>query len=192
MDVIIDPSYDIAVNLGILASSSLLYSYVTKEKLLSLGAIRTFILSFLCVYISVKTSDVRMKFTGDTFSLVKADGNSLGQHPLWSSRPHLGNKADYVYSIDKINSYSYLPSENSPLFLYIKEFELPPEDVIQPPFIISGEEDPTMQVHIFPMIGVKQEIEERFLSKNIRKVDASKSLRIQPDVELFLRGLQLI
>lgn len=191
-ELLVDPSFEIALNLGLLCSSSFIFSYITKEKVLSLGTFRNLALTFLCGYVSLKTSSVRMKFTDFDFSLVKADKSSLGQHPLWSSKPSLANKADYVYPIDKISSYSYLPSEDSPLFLYIKESELPPEEVIQPPFIMKGDEDPTIQVHIFPMIGQQQVIEERFSARSIRKIDASKSIAIQPDIHLFVKGLLLI
>ena len=189
---LIDPSYDIAFSLGLLTSSSVLYSSKSRDKPLSLGTFRTLIFAFLFGYVTNKTNNVRMKFTDETFSMVRSDGSSLGQHPLWSSRPWLVEKADYVYDMNKINSYSYLPSEGSPLFLYIKESELPPSEVIQPPFIIRGEEDPTMQVHIFPMIGKQRQIEERFSNGGVRKIDISKSLGIQPNIELFVKGLQLI
>ena len=131
----IDTSYNLAIGLGLTTFASCIYDQLKAKSINKWGvSASTLVLTFILGYVTVKTSSVKFSFDDTSFSLVKSDGSSLGQHPLW---PSLGERGDYRWKYKRILNFSLLPNADLPLFLYLKETETPDVDIIQAPFSLD-------------------------------------------------------
>jgi len=188
LKVLIDPSYELvkyaaggAFASFTFTSFSVVRASTKRTRVFRavFGTALTSLFLFLTSYIFSKVEAVRYKVDDEGIALVRADGSSLGEHPLFTGQ--------YSWKWNEVVNYRIWSSDQNPILLYIKEIHTPPERRIDAPFILDNIEG---QTHLFPMIGsaaqLRTEIEERGCKK------AEGEFRINENPVLFVKGLVIL
>jgi len=194
LKVIIDPSYELVKDAAGGAFVSCLFTLTsfnvsrantktTRVFQTVFGMAVTSLFLFLTSYIFSKIEAVRYKVDDEGIALVKADGSSLGEHPLFTGQ--------YSWKWNEVVNYRILGSEQNPMLLYIKEIHTPPERRIAAPFdFVEDNVEGQGQTHFFPMIGsaaqLRNEIEERGCKK------AEGEFKLNENPVLFVKGLAIL
>jgi hypothetical protein len=129
---IVSPSYELGQIMG---SSAVLFAAASAAAQSNVFINRsTLIMALLCAfvtgYVVTKTDSVRFEFDDSSFAIVRPNGSSIGEHPIF------GGEYRWNYDSDIIN-YRFLPNVNAPLFLYIKETKTPADKRIPSPILID-------------------------------------------------------
>lgn len=177
-EMIVDPSFNLAILSGTIATTSAVSAKFFQKKRASFLSV-SLIFSFLSFYVNEKTLTVRFKFDDKAFSLVKVDGSPIGSHPL------LGG--EYAWEYPQIVNFQFLPNDEFPTFLYFKETTTPVENIIEPPIVIDNLAG---QSHFFPLIGNPRQVKSNFLEHRCPQLE--RNVKLQSDLTLFVKGLQLI
>lgn len=130
------------------------------------GALAVFLTVF-GVFFAYQTNTLRFQFDKDSFSLIKADGSSMGENVA------VGGENSWKYS--SFVNYDFLPSEQFPILVYFKETQTPESSRVDAPIIV----DPLVgQQHFFPCIANSVQLKENFISHNCKKVSSSTAVSI--------------
>ena len=151
---LVDPSYNLAIGaFGVGLAGGFLEDLRNEEgeKLLTakpFGALAVLFTVF-SLFLAFQTTTLRFGFDEDSFSLVKADGSSLGENVV------VGGENKWAYSSFK--NYDFLPSSGFPILVSFREDQTPVDNREEVPIVVDNLEG---QVHFFPAItNVKQLIE---------------------------------
>ena len=180
--VLVEPTYDLVNAFGsasVVATCAAALCQGLSRNVLAIGGVGC---ALLCNYVIEKTENVRFSFDESSFLIVKPDGSSIGEHPLFTG--------EYKWNLDEdVVNYGFLPSYEKALFLYLKETRTPESRRIDSP--ISIDRLPG-QVHIFPMIGEKRQLRNGFVRGRCIEIPEHPHFEIETDPRAFVRGLALI
>lgn len=132
-------------------------------------------------YIATRTYSNRFYFDESAFSIVKNDGSSIGLNPVVGG--------EYRWDYSKIVNYRFFPTKNLPLIFYFKETNTPSSARVESPFLVDLIPG---QVHIFPVIADSDQLKMNLKKSGISELPSTSPISLQPDLELFIKGLQLI
>lgn len=202
---VVDPSSNLQTALAVLgtlaaAACSLPPNRPTVSKLPPLLSACLF--AFLSVYVHDRSEAVQYQFTDTSFQVARRDGSEMNLNPLFGT--------PYTYTLDFMGSWTFLPSAQLPVFLYITEGDCPPDRRIDPPIIVvdlaappsEGDADahgagpsasrPTAgQVHLFPLIASPEGLRRGLAARGVPEM-ARPRVSLQTDGAKLLRGLQLL
>lgn len=121
------------------------------------GALAVFLTVF-GVFFAYQTNTLRFQFDKDSFSLIKADGSSMGENVA------VGGENSWKYS--SFVNYDFLPSEKFPILVYFKETQTPESARLDAPIIVDKL---VGQQHFFPCIANSVQLQQNFASHNCKK-----------------------
>lgn len=153
---LVDPSYNLALGSFAVGLSAGFLEDIrdeNNEKLLTakpFGAL-ALIFTIFSLFLAFQTTTLRFAFDDDSFSLVKADGSSLGENVV------VGGENKWKYS--SFLNYDFLPSSNFPILVYFREDQTPIENREEVPIVVDNLDG---QVHFFPAITNVQELKQGF------------------------------
>jgi len=153
---LVDPSYNLAIGaFGVGLAGGFLEDLRDEkgEKLLTakpFGAL-ALLFTLFSLFLAFQTTTLRFGFDGDSFSLVKANGSSMGENVV------VGGENKWAYSSFK--NYDFLPSSGFPILVYFREDQTPVENREEVPIVVDNLEG---QVHFFPAISNAQQLKEGF------------------------------
>ena len=162
---LVDPSYNLAIGaFGIGLAGGFLEDLRDEdgEKLLTakpFGAL-ALIFTIFAAFLTFQTTTLRFGFDDDSFSLVKADGSSLGENVV------VGGENKWAYSSFK--NWDFLPSSGFPILVYFREDQTPIENREDVPIVVD---DLDGQVHFFPAISNAKQLKEGFLKNGCPHVE---------------------
>ena len=136
---------------------------------------------FLSDYLRTKTDSVRFAFDDAAFSIVKADGSSVGMNPVMGSA--------YRWRYTDVAEYAVLTANQTPALLYFKETATPVGDRVEPPLSVSATPG---QTHIFPVIGDGAQLKEQLRTHLPGEQLTQLQWRVETNPARFLKGLLLI
>mmetsp|Transcript_19047 Transcript_19047/g.27479 ORF Transcript_19047/g.27479 Transcript_19047/m.27479 type:complete len:236 (+) Transcript_19047:122-829(+) len=153
---LVDPSYNLAIGafaVGLAGGFLEDLRDDTGEKLLTakpFGAL-ALIFTIFSLFLTFQTTTLRFGFDEDSFSLVKADGSSLGDNVV------VGGENKWAYSSFK--NYDFLPNSDFPILVYFREDATPVQNREEVPIVVDNLEG---QVHFFPAIANVQQLKDGF------------------------------
>ena len=125
------------------------------RKLFGAGAI---VFTLFGGFVAYQTTTLAFKFDEDSFSLVKADGSSIGENVV------VGGENSWRYS--SFVNYDFYPSSKFPILVYFKETQTATTARVDAPAIIDdGLEG---QAHYFPAIARSDRLIELFEKNNCK------------------------
>jgi len=153
--------------------------------------------AFLASYVHDRSETVVYQFTDAAFEIARRDGEPMNLNPLF--------QLPYSYSYTKMGSYSFLPSPQFPVFLYLTEGDTPPNLRIPSPILCvdsvqsregkeqeqEQEQEQEGQVHLFPLIASPSSIRQNFNQHNVREMQ-QPHVSLQTDFAKLVQGLQLL
>lgn len=153
---LVDPSYNLAIGaFGVGLGCGFLEDLRDGEgeKLLTAKPFGGLALIFtvFSLFLAFQTTTLRFEFDDDSFSLVKASGDSLGENVV------VGGENKWAYSSFK--NYDFLPSSGFPILVYFREDQTPIENREEVPIVVDELEG---QVHFFPAIANAQQLKAGF------------------------------
>jgi len=168
--LLVDASYNLAGGSLALATTSAFLQNAFKDKgnaylnILS-GKLNIFkyLLGLFGLFLTFQTTTLRFQFSDTGFSLVKADGSSIGDNIV------VGGKNEWAY--DSFVNYDFLPGEDFPVLVYFKETQTPREAWVETPIIVDKAEG---QQHFFPAIANVQQLKQNFESHGCTKIPKSE------------------
>lgn len=162
---LVDPSYNLAIGaFGVGLAGGFLEDVRDEEgeKLLTAkpaGALAVLFTVF-SLFLAFQTTTLRFGFDDDSFSLVKADGSSMGENVV------VGGENKWAYSSFK--NWDFLPSSGFPILVYFREDQTPADNREEVPIVVDTLEG---QVHFFPAITNVQQLKQGFIDHNCARVD---------------------
>lgn len=160
----VDPSYNLAIGaFGVGLAGGFLEDLRDEsgDKLLTakpFGAL-ALIFTLFAAFLAFQTTTLRFAFDDDSFSLVKADGSSMGENVV------VGGENKWKYSSFK--NYDFLPSSGFPILVYFKEDQTPVENREDVPIVVDNLEG---QVHFFPAISNVEQLKKGFETHGCAKI----------------------
>ena len=161
---LVDPSYNLAIGaFGIGLTSGFLEDVRDErgDKLLTakpFGAL-ALLFTLFTAFLAFQTTTLRFGFDEDSFSLVKADGSSMGENVV------VGGENKWKY--DSFKNYDFLPSSGFPILVYFREDQTPIENREEVPIVVDHLEG---QVHFFPAISNVQQLKKGFETHGCAKI----------------------
>lgn len=161
---LVDPSYNLAIGaFGVGLSAGFLEDLRDDEgeKLLTAKPFGALALLFtvFSLFLTFQTTTLRFEFDDDSFSLVKSNGDSLGENVV------VGGENKWAYSSFK--NYDFLPSSGFPILVYFREDQTPVESREEVPIVVDELEG---QVHFFPAISNAKQLQEGFEKHGCAKI----------------------
>mmetsp|Transcript_19547 Transcript_19547/g.28986 ORF Transcript_19547/g.28986 Transcript_19547/m.28986 type:complete len:211 (-) Transcript_19547:219-851(-) len=153
---LVDPSYNLAIGaFGVGLAGGFLEDLrdARGEKLLTakpFGALAV-IFTVFSLFLAFQTTTLRFGFDDDSFSLVKANGASIGENVV------VGGENKWAYKSFK--NYDFLPSADFPILVYFREDQTSVENREEVPIVVDALEG---QVHFFPAISNVQDLKSEF------------------------------
>jgi hypothetical protein len=124
-------------------------------KLFGAGAI---VFTLFGGFVAYQTATLAFKFDDDSFSLVKADGSSIGENVVVGGENR--------WRLNSIVNYDFYPSSKFPILVYFKETQTATTARVDAPAIIDdGLEG---QAHYFPAIARSDRLIELFEKNNCK------------------------
>ena len=154
---LVDPSYNLAIGaFGVGLAAGFLEDLRDGEgeKLLTakpFGGLAVLFTVF-SLFLAFQTTTLRFAFDDDSFSLVSASGNNIGENVV------VGGENKWKYS--SFSNYDFLPSKDFPILVYFREDQTPVENREEVPLVVDTLEG---QVHFFPAISNTKALEEGFI-----------------------------
>lgn len=183
---VVDPSFVLAeeiAGIGVFFGACCVQLHFKKKYVWrNVVAVASLSTLLACGYVTAKTNNVRFNFDETEFQLVKSDGSSIGEHPIFSGEYRWGLGTDIV-------NYGFLPSSDIPIFLYLKENKTPPNLRIPSPIVVDNLPG---QVHIFPMIGNSLQLKHGFQHAGCQELPPSAKFHLEEDPSRLIQGLQLL
>lgn len=144
--------------------------------------------AFLTVYVHDRSSTLQYQFTDTKFEVARVEGGKMNLNPLFGT--------PYSYTLNNMGGFTFLPSSQLPVFLYITEGDCPVERRIPSPVIVVDDAAPSDsrdqgQVHLFPLIASPEAVRRGLLSRGVPEM-ARPRVSLQPDAAKLLQGLQLL
>ena len=127
--ILIDASYNLALGMSVAGIGCGIHALSKKDRIRIVPAVGSAIMLFLASYLQTKTASVRFGFDNEAFSIVKADGNPIGDNPVMGG--------SYRWKYNDIVEYKIFPSEVFHLLLYFKETQTPEENRVAAPIMVS-------------------------------------------------------
>jgi len=163
--LVVDPNYNLAAGAAILGTVAGGLEDVTKPiakglvaKIFGAAAILGVIFG---AFVAYQTTTLRFQFDDSAFSLVKADGENLGENVV------VGGENRWQYK--SFVNYDFLPSEQFPILVYFKETQTPREAWVEAPIVVDSLEG---QAHFFPAISDVSQLKANFASHGCAKAAA--------------------
>ena len=162
---LVDPSYNLAIGaFGVGLAGGFLENLRDKEgeKLLTakpFGAL-ALIFTIFAAFLTFQTSTLRFGFDDDSFSLVRANGSSIGENVV------VGGENKWAYSSFK--NWDFLPSADFPILVYFREDQTPLENREDVPIVVDELDG---QVHFFPAIANTQKLKEGYLDHGCSRIE---------------------
>jgi len=147
--------------------------------------------AFLASYLHDRSETVVYQFTDTSFEISRRDGQPMNLNPLF--------QLPYSYSYSKMGSYTFLPSPQFPVLLYLIEGDTPPNLRIPSPILCvesvqsregQGQEQEG-QVHLFPLIATPWSLRQNFNQHTVREMQ-QPHVSLQTDFAKLVRELQLL
>lgn len=166
---LVDPSYNLAIGaFGIGLAGGFLEDLRDErgEKLLTakpFGAL-ALLFTLFAAFLAFQTTTLRFGFDQDSFSLVKADGSSMGENVV------VGGENKWKYS--SFQNYDFLPSSGFPILVYFREDQTPVENREDVPIVVDNLDG---QVHFFPAISNVEQLKRGFETHGCAKVGSDHS-----------------
>jgi hypothetical protein len=164
--LLIDASYNLAGGSLAIATTSSILQTAFKDKqnayLSNLSGklnIVKYLLGLFGAFLTFQTATIRFQFSDTGFSLVKADGSSIGDNIV------VGGKNEWAY--DSFVNYDFLPGEDFPVLVYFKETQTPRDAWVETPIIVDKA---VGQQHFFPAIANVQQLKQNFESHGCKKI----------------------
>uniref|UniRef100_A0A7S3QJM8 Uncharacterized protein n=1 Tax=Chaetoceros debilis TaxID=122233 RepID=A0A7S3QJM8_9STRA len=162
---LVDPSYNLAIGaFGVGLAGGFLEDVRDEEgeKLLTAKPAGALALLFtvFSLFLAFQTTTLRFGFDDDSFSLVKADGSSMGENVV------VGGENKWAYSSFK--NWDFLPSSGFPILVYFREDQTPAENREEVPIVVDTLEG---QVHFFPAITNVKQLKQGFIDHDCAHVD---------------------
>lgn len=110
-------------------------------------------------FIAFQTATLRFTFDDTSFSLIKADGASVGENIV------VGGENRWKY--DSFVNYDFLPSEEFPILVYFRETQTPVSAREEAPIVVDQLEG---QVHFFPAISNSGQLKRLFIEHKCAKL----------------------
>jgi len=153
----VDASYDLAAGSAVIGTVfGVLENFKGKlGKVFGVGAI---LFTLFGGFVAFQTSTLAFNFDEDSFSLVKRDGESIGENVV------VGGENDWKYNT--FVNWEFLPSKKIPILVYFKETQTPVENRIEDPIVIDKLDG---QAHFFPAIARSDQLEQQFLNHNCKR-----------------------
>jgi len=163
---LIDPSYNLAIGaFGVGLAGGFVEDVrdAEGEKLLTAKPAGALALLFtvFSLFLAFQTTTLRFGFDDDSFSLVKADGSSMGENVV------VGGENKWAYSSFK--NWDFLPSSGFPILVYFREDQTPAENREEVPIVVDTLEG---QVHFFPAITNVKQLKQGFIDHDCAHVDS--------------------
>jgi NIMA (never in mitosis gene a)-related kinase len=155
---VIDASYNLAAGAAVVGTiCGVLENFKGPTgKVFGAGAI---VFTLFGGFVAFQTSNLRFKFDESSFSLVKADGSSVGENVV------VGGENSWKYNT--FVNYDFLPSEDFPILVYFKETQTPSDAWVEAPIVVDNAEG---QAHFFPAIANTAQLKEQFELHNCKKL----------------------
>lgn len=159
---LVEPSYNLAIGaFGIGLAAGFLEDLRDEqgEKLLTakpFGGLAVLFTVF-SLFLAFQTTTLRFAFDDDSFSLVSASGNNIGENVV------VGGENKWKYS--SFSNYDFLPSKDFPILVYFREDQTPVENREEVPIVVDTLEG---QVHFFPAISNTKQLEEGFIQHDCK------------------------
>ena len=128
--ILVDASYNLAIGMSTAGIGCGIHALSKKDRIRIVPAVGSAIMLFLASYLQTKTESVRFRFDNEAFSIVKADGNPIGDNPV------MGGSYRWIYN--DIVEYKVFPSDVVPLLLYFKETQTPEDKRVAAPITVSA------------------------------------------------------
>jgi len=158
-DVVIDPSYSLAVGFAIYG---LIFLILLQGSIFGVvfGGLNVLFASFL----AIQTYRLRFFFDETSFELKEVDAGSLVES---GENIVVGGQNRWTY--DSFVSWDFFPNVNTPILVYFKETQTPQDKWKEGP----GQLDKVGggQIHFFPAISNCKQIEEQFIIRGCAKVE---------------------
>jgi hypothetical protein len=161
---LVDPSYNLAIGaFGVGLAGGFLEDLRddSGDKLLTakpFGAL-ALLFTLFAAFLAFQTTTLRFAFDDDSFSLVKADGSTMGENVV------VGGENKWRYSTFK--NYDFLPSSGFPILVYFREDQTPVENREEVPIVVDHLDG---QVHFFPAISNVQQLKRGFEAHGCAKI----------------------
>lgn len=110
-------------------------------------------------FIAFQTTTLRFTFDDSEFSLVKADGASIGENVV------VGGENRWKY--DTFVNWDFLPSEDFPILVYFRETQTPAANREEVPLVVDELDG---QVHFFPAISNSEQLKAQFIKNKCAKL----------------------
>lgn len=158
LPIMIDSSYNLAAGCAVIGTAcGVLENFKGPTgKLFGGGAIA---FTVFAAFIAFQTTTLRFQFDENSFSLVKADGQSNGKNIV------VGGENSWKYN--SFVNYDFLPSEEFPILVYFKETQTPKENWVDVPIVVDKAAG---QGHFFPAIANTAQLKAAFESNKCAKL----------------------
>jgi Protein of unknown function (DUF3119) len=158
LPIMIDSSYNLAAGCAVIGTAcGVLENFKGPTgKLFGGGAIA---FTVFAAFIAFQTTTLRFQFDENSFSLVKADGQSNGKNIV------VGGENSWKYN--SFVNYDFLPSEEFPILVYFKETQTPKENWVEVPIVVDKAAG---QGHFFPAIANTAQLKAAFESNKCAKL----------------------
>ena len=177
---IVDASNNLCLGMGSLSIAAGFAAVNNGKGIKILPSLVAGLTLFLTSYLHTKTESSRFKFDDNAFSIVYADGSSIGNNPVMGS--------SYEWPFGNIVEYKIFPNQRLPIFLYFKETKTPADQRVAAPISISAQPG---QVHLFPIIGNADQLQANLQAHGLSGVDQPE-WTVESDPVVFVKGLTLI
>jgi hypothetical protein len=164
-DVVIDPSYDIAIAFAAVGVSIVLLTQGSVY-----GAVQGGITLLFASFLAVQASRIRFVFDGTCFELKNTSSSSSSdEEELASSGENFVVGGENRWRYDSFVNYDFFPSRGLPILVYFKENQTPEELWSEGP----GGLDKVGggQLHFFPAIANVDQLKEQFALRGCAKVE---------------------
>lgn len=126
-------------------------------------------------FIAFQTTTLRFQFDETNFSLVKVNGDNIGDNIV------VGGENSWKYK-DFVN-WDFLPSEEFPILVYFKEVQTSKDKWVEAPIYVDNLPG---QAHFFPAIADVQELKRNFIKYNCKKANVIDNVKIQVPSKVIL------
>lgn len=169
LQALVDPSYNLAIGAFGVGLASGFLEDIRKDDGEKLPTAKIFgglalLFTIFAAFLTFQTTTLRFSFDddgndGDSFSLVKANGASMGENVV------VGGENKWRY--DSFVNWDFLPSSQFPILVYFRETQTPMENREEVPIVVDTLDG---QVHFFPAISNTKQLEEGFLKNNCARI----------------------
>jgi len=166
-DVVIDPSYNIAVAFGAVGIAIVVLTQGSLYGIIQ-GGITLLFASFL----AVQATRIRFVFDETSFELKNAgggDGDGDEQENLISSGENFVVGGENRWRYDSFVNYDFFPNRGLPILVYFKETQTPEEQWNEGPGMMD--EVGGGQLHFFPAIANVDQLKEQFALRDCAKIE---------------------